>query len=460
MLDTLIRGGTVVTPTDAVEVDVGISGERIAAVGDADEMADADRVIDATGKLVLPGVIDPHVHLDDMFSSDTYESASRAAALGGTTTFIDFAWQAWVGDLSPWDEEGTLLEGIDRKRSKAEGAIVDYGLHGAVTREDDAVFEEVGDVVDAGVPTFKLFTAYEFGLGNGFMDRTFRELAEHDAVAILHSEDSDVTDYWTERFKQEGKSDAEWFPRSRPDYAEAMAAEDAVRMATEAGCRYYGIHTTSRAAADVLSSYREQYGEQQVRAETCTHYTTLDDSVFEEQGMLPIIQPPIRKPDDVEAMFEHLAAGSLDVVSTDHCGYSRAEKEVENWWDCPPGANALQTSLPVFYDEAVNERGHPVQLVVRAMCRNPARIFGLPGKGTLDPGTDADVVVFDPEATHVIDAADNAGFSDFSIYEGREVTGRVEKTFVRGELVAEDGDVVGEPGHGRFVERELPDWEL
>ncbi|MFB1064601.1 dihydroorotase family protein [Natrinema sp. H-ect4] len=460
MVDILIRGGTVVTATDTFEADVGITGERIVAVGDGDEMSDAETVVDATDRLVLPGVVDPHVHIDDMFSFDTYESASKAAALGGTTTFIDFAWQAWVGETSLWDEEGTLLEGIERKRDKAENPVVDFGLHAAITREDEAVFEEFEAVIEAGVPTFKLFTAYEFGLTNGFMDRTFGELADHDAVAVLHSEDGALCEYLAERFQAEGKGDPEWYPQSRPDYAEAMAAEDAVRMAMEAGCRYYGIHTSCRKSAEVLAQFREEFGEEMVRAETCTHYTTLDDSIFAELGHLPMIAPPIRKPDDNEAMFEHLERGTLDVVSTDHCGYTEESKQVENWWDSKFGANALQTSLPVFHDEAVNERGYSYPFLVRAMCTNPARVFGLSSKGTLEPGTDADVLVFDPDASDTIDAADNASVADFSIYEGREVTGRVEKTFVRGELVADDGEIVGEPGHGQFVERDLPDWEF
>ncbi|WP_255192098.1 dihydroorotase [Natronobeatus ordinarius] len=459
MVDTVIHGGAVVTPTETVEADVAIDGERIAAVGDPDSMPDADRVVDATGKLVLPGVVDPHVHIDDMFSIDTYETATRAAALGGTTTYIDFAWQAWIGDLSPWDEEGTLLEGIERKREKGAGAVVDYGLHGAITRADEAVLEELEAVVEAGVPSIKLFTAYEIGLENGFMDRVFNRLADLDAFAVLHTEEGTICDERTERFQREGKGDPEWYPRSRPDYAEAIAAEAAARMAMEAGCRYYGIHTSCRKSAEVLARYREQYGEERLRAETCTHYTTLDDSIFEELGHLPMIAPPIRKPDDVEAMFEHLKRGTLDVVSTDHCGYTEESKQVTNWWDSKFGANALQTNLPVFHDEAVNRRGFSYPFLVRVLCRNPARIFGLQDKGTLDPGTDADVVVFDPTETYTITAEENASAADFSIYEGREVTGRVKQTFVRGELVADDGEIVAEEGHGQFLERESTDWD-
>lgn len=462
MVDTVIRGGTVVTAQDSFEADVAIDGERIAAIGDSSAMPEADEIVDATGKLVMPGVVDPHVHIDDMFSIDTYESATKAAALGGTTTYIDFAWAAWVGDLAPWDEEGSILDGIERKREKAEasGAVVDYGLHGVVTREDQSLVDELEDVVAAGVPTIKLFTAYEHGLSNGFMNRVFEALAPLDAVAVLHTEDASVCDAKTEQFQREGRGDPEFYPQSRPDYAEAMAAEDAARMAMEAGCRYYGIHTTCRKAAEVMAWFRERYGEDRLRAETCTHYTTLDDSVFERLGNLPMIAPPIRKPDDVEAMFEYLKDGTLDVVSTDHCGYTAESKHTENWWDSKFGANALQTNLPVFHDEAVNRRGFSPSFVVEKLCTNPARIFGMPEKGTLDPGTDADIVVFDPAATYEIDAADNASKADFSIYEGREVTGRVEKTFVRGKLVADDGEIVADTSHGQFVERERPDWEF
>jgi dihydropyrimidinase len=459
-VDTVIQGGTVVTADDTIEASVAIDEGEIVAVGSRAAMPDAENSVDASGLLVMPGVVDPHVHVDDMFSVDSYETATAAAALGGTTTYIDFAWQAWVGELSIFDAEGTLLEGIERKREKGESALVDYGLHGAITRETQGVLDELPDVLDAGVTSIKMFTAYEHGLSNGFMNRVFKRLADLDGVAVLHTEDPSVCDDLTERFQEEGKGDPEWYPRSRPDYAEAMAAGDAVRMATEAGCRYYGIHTSCRKSAAVLADFREQYGSDMVRAETCTHYTTLTDDVYEELGNEPMIAPPIREQDDVEAMFEHLSRGSLDVVSTDHCGYRTESKDVENWWESTFGANGLQVSLPVFHDAAVNDRGFSYPFLVRTMSRNPARIFGLSKKGAIAPGMDADIVLFDPTETYTVTAADNASEADFSIYEGREVTGRVKKTFSRGELVADDGEIVGTPGHGEFVPREIPNWSV
>lgn len=456
-VDTLITGGQLVQPNGILDASIAITGEKIVAIGSESEFSEANEVIDASGKLILPGAVDVHVHLDDHFSNDTYETASKAAALGGTTTFVDFAWQAWIGEVSPFDEESTLVEGIERKQEKAEDSLIDHSLHGAITRQDRAVFDEFPEIIDRGVTSIKLFTAYEFGLPNGFIKTILEEAAEYDLVAVLHTEDSSVCEVLTEQFKHEDKGDPEYYPKSRPDYAEAMAANDAITMAMEADCRYYGIHTTCRKAAEVIEDHRaDNHG--MIRAETCTQYTVADDSLFEEIGLLPMAAPPLRKPDDNEAMFTHLDRGTLDVVSTDHCGYTREQKQVYPWWEGTFGMNSLQRSLPVFHDEAVVNRGFNYPFLVQKLATNPARIFGLTNKGTLDPGTHADIVVFNPTDTEAVDPTDNASIADFSVYEGREV-GSVEKTIVRGKLVADNGEIVGEPGHGEFVEREIPTWE-
>jgi len=457
-VDTVIHGGRVVTADAVRRADLAIDGETIAAVGSPASMPPADVVVDATDRLVMPGVVDPHVHVADPYSYDTYESAGRAAALGGTTTFIDFAWQPWVGEGSQFDAEGSLLDGVAWKRERADDALVDYSLHCGLTREDPDALDEVPDVVEAGVPSFKLLTAYEIGLGYGFMERAFEAIAPHDGVAMCHTEDASVCDARTARRQAEGRGAPEDYPGSRPDYAEAMSAGDVCRLAMAQGCRYYGAHTTSRLAADELARYRAEYGHERVRGETCPHYVTLDDGLFAERGFLPMLAPPLRTPADNDAVFDHLRRGVLDVVATDHTGFTRVSKDVDDWWDATFGMNSLQTSLPVFHDEAVNRRGASYPFLVRVMCANPARLFGMPWKGTLEPGTDADVVVFDPAHRYTITAADNAGVADFTLYEGREVVGRVERTYVRGALLADDGEVVGTPGHGQFVARERPDW--
>jgi len=458
-VDTLIAGGTVVLPETTRRASIAIDGGNIVAVGNREEFPEPSTTIDATDKIVMPGVVDPHVHIDDMFSMDSYESATAAAALGGVTTCIDFGWQAWVGEESPFDTEGSLVDGIDRKRAKAADAIVDVSLHGGITREDPAVLDELADAVDAGITSFKMYSTYGMGVSYGFMERVFERLSDLGAVAVVHTEDDSVCTTRTARLKEQGRGDPTEFPDARPDYAEAMAASDAVRLATEHGCKYYGFHTTSEAAAAELARYRNRYGPELVRAETCTHYTALDESVFAEHGTLAMLAPPIRGGADREALVDHLRRGTLDVVSSDHCGYTRERKAAENWWDSAFGANGLQTELSVLHDELVVQRGFSYPMLVRMKCSNPARLFGLPNKGTLDPGTDADVVVFDPTTTETITAADNASTADFTLFEGREVTGSVETVLVRGETVVRDGDLVGSPGHGQFVDRDVPTWD-
>ncbi|NIS37147.1 MAG: allantoinase, partial [Actinobacteria bacterium] len=196
------------------------------------------------------------------------------------------------------------------------------------TREDESALEEVPDVLEAGVPSFKMLTAYEIGVGYGFMEAVLAELAGHDAVALVHTEDRQVCDYRTERRKAAGRGDPEDYPGSRPDYAEAMAADAVCRLAVEHGCKYYGVHTTSAKAADALARFRADHGPELVRAETCPHYTTLDDSIFAERGYLPMLAPPIRTPADNDAIVEHLRAGTIDTIGTDHTGFTVESKTV------------------------------------------------------------------------------------------------------------------------------------
>ncbi|MGQ3413696.1 dihydroorotase [Natrinema sp. LN54] len=457
-VDTVIAGGTVVTATSTFDGAVAINDGTIVGVGEEENCPEGDVRIDATDQLVMPGIVDPHVHIDDHVSIDSYRTGTSAAALGGVTTVIDFAWQAYESEESPWDEPAPITDGLQRKRANQREALVDFGLHGGILREGDDLFEEIPDLIDDGVTSFKMYTAYDFGVSSGYLRRVFDALADHGAVGVVHTEDDSVCRSLAAELRAAGKAAPEEYPQSRPDYAEAMAAEDAVRLATEAGAKYYGFHTSCREAVDAIARFQDDGS--RVRAETCTHYTTLDASIYSRLGNLPKIAPPIRTPDDVEAMFESLRRGVLSVISTDHVAQLRSSKENQPWWEGPYGANGVQVSLPVFHDEAINERGLSYPFLVRVMSTNPAETFGLPNKGTLDPGTDADIVLFDPEATDTITAEDNASKADYSIYEGREVTGRVTKTLVRGTVVAEDDEVVADPGHGEFIERDVPDWSV
>jgi dihydropyrimidinase len=455
-VELVVRDGTLVTPNDKFAGDLLVDGGLIAGVVEPGTAIDADETVNASGQLVLPGVVDPHVHVAGPNTIDDYEDGSRAAALGGVTSFISFAWQAWDGPDSPFSHDGTLQEAVDRQSEAGADSVVDFGVHGTITRDDPAVLEEIAPLVESGTVSFKLFTTYSFGLRNGFIERIFEEIAAADGVAVLHTEDDDVCSVRETVMRAEGRGDPADYPDSRPAHAEAMAADDAIRMAQQAGVKYYGIHTSCRDAAEVIAA--AQTDKSQFRGETCTHYTTLDRSAYETQGLLPMIAPPLRSADDVDGIFEHLRRGTLDVVSTDHVAFTEASKQTENWWDSEYGANGIQRSLPVFHDEAVNRRGMSYPKLVRLMCSNPAKIFGLTRKGTLEPGTDADFVLFDPDEAHEIDSVDNASRADYSIYDEREVVGTVKRTYLRGECIAADGEIVGESGYGEPIDRIRPDW--
>jgi len=454
-IETLITSGTVVTADSMFDATVGIDDGTIVGVGDERALPTADRRIDVGGNLVLPGVVDPHTHLAGYNSIDSYETGTAAAAVGGVTSLLTFAWQGW--DDGEWDEDGTLWGAVERHKDGAF-PLIDCGQHPVITQETPEVLDEFPALVEAGVTSFKMFTTDDIRLSNGFIGEVFDRLAELGAVGMVHTEDYSVCTERTKAVKSDPSGEStSAYPQSRPDYAEAMAAGAAARLAVAADAKYYGVHTTSKAAADAIASVRTDGSN--VRAETCTHYTALDDSTYGRLGNRAIMAPPLRTQDDINALFDRFRDGTLSVVSTDHVALPTSRKEGGPWWESAFGVNSLQTSLPVFHDEAVNRRGLSYPSLVRLMCTTPARTFGLPSKGRIEPGADADLVVFDPGETYTINAAQNHPNADYSIYEGREVTGRVKKTFVRGTLVADSGEIVAEPGHGQFLSRVVPDWD-
>jgi dihydropyrimidinase len=318
--------------------------------------------------------------------------------------------------------------------------------------------EAIPEAVERGVTSFKVFTVYDQGISHGFIDEVAQAVGAVDGVLAAHTEDGSVCDRRTNELIEAGRGAMSEQPASRPPRSESMEAAAVGRLACEAGCRYYGVHTTARGAVRALEALQNEFGPEQVRAETCIQYATLDESAMADLGELGITTPPLRPSDHREAVFDAVVDGGLDIVSTDHVGITAAEKAGEQWWDVQSGITGLSTSFPVFYDEAVVRRGYDPSLVVDVMSATPARLFGMPEKGSLAIGTDADIVVVDPDAETVVRGEDEAGRADYSVYEGRKLGLGVEQTFVRGTLVAESGTVVGEPGHGQFVGRSVPDW--
>ncbi len=455
-VDTRLAGGTVVFSDGTAAADVLIDGEHIAGIVEADADVEAETVEDVSGKVVLPGIIDPHVHIADYNTIDSYETASAAAALGGVTSVVNFAWQPWVGPDSDWEEPGSLLDGVERHRELGQQSYIDYGVHAVVTQQTEATIAEFPLLPDAGVSSIKLFTTYDCGVSYGFINEALEQASDHGLVVAVHTEDDSICTRKTEAAIATGKRAPTAYPSARPDYAEALAADAVARLALEHGVQYYGVHTTCEAAVEALARYTD---EPTIRAETCPHYLALTEAIHDDLGQLPVIAPPLRTERDQAALFEHLESGTLSVIGSDHVANTREAKTRGAWWDGPYGANSLQTALPIVHDVAVNERGFSYPFLARVMSDAPARTFGLESKGRIAPGFDADLVVFDPDEQWTISADSNASKADFSIYEGREVTGNVTQTYVRGTLVAEDGELVAEPGYGQFLERACPDWE-
>jgi dihydropyrimidinase len=451
-VDTVFEGGTVVTTEGVTDAAIAVDDGTIVAIGARDVLPAAEESVDVTGNCLLPGVVDPHVHIDDVGGrSGSYTADTAAAALGGVTTLIDFAWNS-----GPDGTADTLLEWIDHKRAKAGEAHVDFGLHGVLTEDDERALASIPTAVERGVTSFKMFTVYDMGVSMGFMQEAFETIRSHGGVALVHTEDAGVCDRLTDRLREAGRGDPAAYPASRPDYAEAMAAGSAIDLAVVTGVNYYGVHTTSAAALDRFAAHSD---DPSVRGETCTHYTRFTEALYDDRGAVSLMSPPLRAVEDRDAIVEGLRTGVLDAVSSDHVVYKEAAKTVDDWWDAPFGVNSVQVGLPVLHDELVVKRGFTLSDLVGLKCTAPAQLFGLPFKGRLAVGADADIVVFDPEVSWTVDPADNRSYADYSIYEGQQVTGRVEATYLRGRRVADAGDVVADPGCGEFLEREPPNWE-
>jgi len=456
--DTVLSGGRVVTPGGTIHADVVLAGERIEAVTTDSDSIDAATRLDVSGKLIFPGVVDPHVHIDgenDLLPAATerYDTGTRAAALGGVTTIIDFGWQ------DP-DASGTttVADGIKRKQSRAAGsAFVDYSFHGVVTTEQTHLSEELEHLQAMGIPSVKLFTAYEFGLSYGFLDSVFAELSDRGMVALVHAEDGSLCDRRAQLNRERGRGDIEGFLDSRPSTAEAMATDCGARLAIRNGCKYYQMHLSSAAAVAALRTHQSA-APALIRGETCNPYVAWTDSLFDEFGFLALHAPPVRTDNDRHAIIEALDSGVLSVLSTDHSAYSTAAKTGSNWWDIPLGNNTLQYAFPVLYDELVETQGLPPASLADLTSHTPARLFGLPSKGGIAPENSADLFVFDPTQTLEITAAQNASTADYSIYDGRTVTGAITDTFVRGHHVVADGRMTDTNPVGVFVSRRPPNW--
>jgi dihydropyrimidinase len=456
-MSVLIRGGRIVTAVDDYVADVLIEGETIAAVGTS-LGGSADRVIDATGKYVIPGAIDPHTHMEMPFggtvSCDDFTSGTVSAAFGGTTTHIDFCLQA-VGQSIP-DALATWHEKIERCPP-----VIDVGFHMAITDlHDGGRLEDVARVPDEGVTSYKLFMAYKGAImvDDETLFRTMQVAAQTGALVMVHAENGDAIDVLVKQALAEGKTEPRWHAATRPPETEAEATNRAVKLAHIAGCPLYVVHVSCQESLEPIAIARSRGW--RTWGETCTQYLFIDETRLAEPdfaGAKYVYTPPPRPAKNFEHLWTALQTGVLSVVSTDHCPFRWADQKTlgrEDFSKIPNGGPGIENRLHMLHEFGVRRGRLTMNQLVDLCCTQPARLFGLfPRKGTISVGADADVVVWDSEKPLTLSAATHHSNVDDNLYEGTEVLGAPEVVLVRGQVIVEGDELVAAPGAGRFVRR-------
>ncbi|MGV9351549.1 dihydropyrimidinase [Streptomyces spiralis] len=453
----MLTGGRVVNSSGCVDADVLVRDGKVEAIGELAGLpiADAERV-DCTGRLLLPGGVDVHTHLDspmmDTTTSDDFASGTRAAACGGTTTLVDFAMQA------PGD---TLLESLEAHQRKARGkAVIDYGFHMCVTDLYDGATEEFAEIVQSGVSSFKVFMAYRgtLMLHDGDLFEVLRKSSAVGGQVCVHAENGDVIDRLAADLFAAGRTGPSSHEISRPPSTEIEAVQRAIQIARMADSPLYFVHLSTEGAIEAVAEARAK--DWAVAGETCTHYLTLDRSLYDTPGFESakvVLTPPLRTQEHREALWRGLRAGTLGVVSSDHCPFCLEEKRRLGQHDfraIPNGGPGVEHRFIVMYAEGVRRGRISLEKFVDLTATAPARQFGMfPTKGAIAHGADADIVVLDPDSWTTISAKTQNQRMDYTPYEGWKLPGAIEKVYARGELVARNGKYIGTEGRGRFLER-------
>lgn len=482
IFDLVIKNGTLVTASDTVAADLGIRGEQIAAVG-AD--LHGARTLEAAGLLVLPGAIDSHVHLaypqgpSRVVSADDWLTGTVAAACGGTTSLIDFV------EAAPGQ---TLMDAFRARQAQAAAqALIDFSFHMTLNRADDATLAEVPVVLEAGLTSFKIYMAYGgLRLDDAEILRAFDALRRHGGLPIIHAENHAVIMHLVEHELALGHAEPRWHPHTRPAAAEAEATERVLALAEVAGVAIHIVHVTAALGLDAIRRSRARRGGDRVSGEVCPQHLLLTEALYEQDGFAPArycMAPPLRAPSDLDAMWAGLQTGALDFVVTDHCPFTVAQKRGQRrtpefrrlpdgtvaapgeapWSEAlpafnriPGGGPGIETRLPLLWEHGVNRGRLTPNQFVALTSTNVAKRFGLyPRKGSLAPGADADVVLWDPRESVTLRAADLHQNCDDTPYEGWTVTGYPRTVLSRGQVVVDDGAPVAEAGRGRFLPRRV-----
>lgn len=454
--DLVIKNGNVVTASDVFKGDIGIKDGKIEELG-VNLSGEAKDVYDAEGNYIFPGGIDAHTHLDmpfgGTFSSDDFVTGTKAAAIGGTTTVLDFAVQP---------QGKTLYETVEMWREKADGkACIDYGLHLAITQMNDKTREEIPQVIRDGYSSFKVFMIYE---GMMVDDLTFMEVLElaskNDGLICVHAENRDIIDHFTKRLLEESKIEPKYHEISRPADCEGEATNRAINLAKMTKAPLYVVHCSCEESASEIKKAREEG--YPIMGETCPQYLLLSRDNYEEEGFNGakyVMSPPLRDKNNWGYLWNSLEDGTLQTVATDHCPFFMEQKRmgIDDFTKIPNGAPGIELRMALMYTYGVVENNISIEKFVEVTSTNVAKIFGLyPKKGSIVVGGDADLVVFDPNKEVKVTKDILHENVDYTPFEGFELKGYPVATFSRGELVAKNGEYVGTENRGEFIKRGAP----
>ena len=453
-MKTIIRQGTIVSPSEIYEADILIDGEKIACIGRNLESEGA-KVIEARGKYVIPGGVDVHTHMDLLAGNsravDDFYDGTVAAACGGTTAIVDH--------MGFGPDGCNLHYQLNEYHHLADGkAVIDYGFHGTAQHVNQDILDELEGMMEDGVSSVKVYLTYDRRLNDGEALQVLKRMKKLGGVTAFHCENHEVVEYYRNMYREQGCTSPYYHAKSRPNLAEAEAVARILSLARLAGdAPVYIVHLSCKESLEAVLDARKK-GQKNIFVETCTQYLTLtEERYMDKDGLKYVMSPPLRTREDCERLWEGLAAGDIQVVATDHCPFNYGiEKQLgrDDFTKCPNGAPGVEERMSVIFSEGVMKKRISLNRYVEALCTNPARIYGFyPEKGILQPGSDGDLVIIDPKKEYVLTHDRMHSAVDYTAYEGMAVKGKIDLVMQRGRVVAENGAFTGERGAGRFIHR-------
>ncbi len=450
-MDLLIKNGTIVNGSESFKADIAVENGKITQIGADISPTDNAKIVDADGKLVLPGAIDAHTHLAMPFggtiSSDDYFAGTRAAACGGTTTVFDFVLQ---------DFGETMVDAVKRRDAMcAPVAAVDYSYHVAVKDVSGDLLDSIEDAVKFGVPSFKVFMVYDFGVTDGVFYKVLKKAKECGALIGVHAENNEMVKTLTAQYLNEGKTSAWYHYMSRPEFVEAEADIRAIQWAKALDAPLYIVHLANKEGVKAVTQAKDEG--YKIYAETCPQYLEFTCDVYKrEDGRNFVCSPPMKGEESRQALWEAIKRGDIDTIATDHCPFQSYEKDwgKDDFTKIPNGCAGIENMYPYMLS-AANEGKITYEKAVEICSENPAKIFGCRDKGSISIGKDADIVIYNPKTEFTITNDKMHSDCDHTIWEGVKLKGYPEQTYSRGKLVYDKGEFVGESGWGKFVKCKL-----